>query len=307
MEERIIPARAGFTPPPRGRHRRPGDHPRSRGVYQLGLAGLDRVQGSSPLARGLLYLAGHPVLLFGIIPARAGFTPPTGSTVRRLSDHPRSRGVYHPDPLEPVRAHGSSPLARGLLAWVVSGVGAVRIIPARAGFTAPGCPVASPAPDHPRSRGVYVGSFSTDLQQSGSSPLARGLLAQTGRLPLDVGIIPARAGFTAKEVEGRADAADHPRSRGVYPTQRSRSWATAGSSPLARGLRGTSSMDFHKLRIIPARAGFTGLACRTRSICVDHPRSRGVYHVDINKNSVTHGSSPLARGLRPYAVYAGVE
>ena len=52
-EERIIPARAGFTAATRGRAWRLRDHPRSRGVYhqyrRLGRGS----QGSSPLARGL--------------------------------------------------------------------------------------------------------------------------------------------------------------------------------------------------------------------------------------------------------------
>ena len=50
---RIIPARAGFTPAEGGAGPKPGDHPRSRGVYagrRLRQAGL---RGSSPLARGL--------------------------------------------------------------------------------------------------------------------------------------------------------------------------------------------------------------------------------------------------------------
>ena len=52
-DERIIPARAGFTPPPSGSGRRRGDHPRSRGVYK-GHQGHRVVKtGSSPLARGL--------------------------------------------------------------------------------------------------------------------------------------------------------------------------------------------------------------------------------------------------------------
>ena len=70
---------------------------------------------------------------------------------------------------------GSSPLARGLLGGGDVDVDAVRIIPARAGFTR-GC--ASPVPgrrDHPRSRGVYDKSRQEIVRALGSSPLARGL------------------------------------------------------------------------------------------------------------------------------------
>ena len=54
---RIIPARAGFTRRPPGRHRAGPDHPRSRGVYARRHAAGDERPGSSPLARGLLH---HP-------------------------------------------------------------------------------------------------------------------------------------------------------------------------------------------------------------------------------------------------------
>ena len=50
-------------------------------------------------------------------------------------------------------------------------------------------------------------------------------------------------------------------------------------------------------RIIPARAGFTGLVHDQRVPLPDHPRSRGVYgHIGDPDEGVS-GSSPLARGL----------
>ena len=71
-----------------------------------------------------------------------------------------------------------------------------------------------------------------------------------------------------------------------------------GSSPLARGLLATLPCCRSKPRIIPARAGFTPTsapgACTTR----DHPRSRGVYVINLSCAIVTGGSSPLARGLQ---------
>ena len=52
-------------------------------------------------------------------------------------------------------AEGSSPLARGLLAWFQAYVQPTRIIPARAGFTLTSPPIRCLLSDHPRSRGVY--------------------------------------------------------------------------------------------------------------------------------------------------------
>ena len=51
------------------------------------------------------------------------------------------------------------------------------------------------------------------------------------------------------------------------------------------------------IRIIPARAGFTGFPhCYSREYR-DHPRSRGVYIIRVTFGYDTDGSSPLARGL----------
>jgi len=152
--------------------------------------------GSSPLARGLLRAHRGDLLVLGIIPARAGFTAPSGSRMTRPSDHPRSRGVYWMHDGSSNSEKGSSPLARGLRGESVAEDVDLRIIPARAGFTSSDCFRRSSSADHPRSRGVYVHPADHIRERSGSSPLARGLLFTprirgTGRW-----IIPARAGFT---------------------------------------------------------------------------------------------------------------
>ena len=93
--EGIIPARAGFTPGYASGGVLPGDHPRSRGVYDPGDRPDPVRTGSSPLARGL--------------PSQ--YNPVSLGT----KDHPRSRGVYHMRVRRQMRRGG--------------------IIPARAGFT----------------------------------------------------------------------------------------------------------------------------------------------------------------------------
>ena len=101
-----------------------------------------------------------------------------------------------------------------------------------------------------------------------------------------VGIIPARAGFTPGATAPAPTATDHPRSRGVYTATSPPDRSTAGSSPLARGLRRR-----------PSRRGRRP---------PDHPRSRGVYVDDTFGLLKKHGSSPLARGLRvPSALNRG--
>ena len=144
--------------PVRGRNRE-GDHPRSRGVYPASGIGAEAMVGSSPLARGLrpdIRLVGDGLR---IIPARAGFTGPRSGALLSGRDHPRSRGVYSYDRTKGNHKCGSSPLARGLPHPERKTPMIDRIIPARAGFTAAVMVVVMTVPDHPRSRGVYPGSY----------------------------------------------------------------------------------------------------------------------------------------------------
>ena len=233
------------------------DHPRSRGVYPGSPSGMVPPSGSSPLARGLRRLAAVLRRSRWIIPARAGFTPPTPTGSRRPADHPRSRGVYPAASSGGKAGPGSSPLARGLLETGPYPPDAGRIIPARAGFTRRRRRGYRRRPDHPRSRGVYRCASPPGRSSHGSSPLARGLRA--ARLPAGAprGIIPARAGFTCDVKPADGDARDHPRSRGVYCSSAGQYSASAGSSPLARGLPDPLARPAGSLRIIPARAGFT--------------------------------------------------
>ena len=172
-----------------------------------------------------------------------------------------------------------------------------RIIPARAGFTAPCALDAARTTDHPRSRGVYAGRSARASSGCGSSPLARGLRRQTFLRSLDGRIIPARAGFTPASSRRRPRPRDHPRSRGVYQLTGAMTQVAVGSSPLARGLPQRVSTLAHEIGIIPARAGFTLVRGYRRSEGQDHPRSRGVYPEERASWSATLGSSPLARGL----------
>ena len=116
---------------------------------------------------------------------------------------------------------------------------------------------------------------------TGSSPLARGLQTfRRSRSPI-IGIIPARAGFTARQGVENIGLEDHPRSRGVYYQNLDSMPGGSGSSPLARGLR----------RALAAHA----------TPGTDHPRSRGVYPPLREAHHQSAGSSPLARGLRSVA------
>mgnify|MGYP001669839845 FL=1 len=139
--------------------------------------------------------------------------------------------------------------------------------------------------------------MATSVRSGGSSPLARGLPAARLRRLFCVGIIPARAGFTPGAGSVGAGWWDHPRSRGVYMNPFPRRTISAGSSPLARGLRTVRDVIRGGSGIIPARAGFTSAAKNSYTCAADHPRSRGVYAWCWERRSGLVGSSPLARGL----------
>ena len=192
----IIPARAGFTFASSMRTRSGGDHPRSRGVYNVLYRGRVIGAGSSPLARGLRPGRRRHRGGVRIIPARAGFTPARPGRTWCAGDHPRSRGVYGFVFCSYVCSTGSSPLARGLREGFKYRSIDAGIIPARAGFTRSAADEGRPLGDHPRSRGVYA-IFSTRTRPvRGSSPLARGLRRCSPRTCSPLRIIPARAGFT---------------------------------------------------------------------------------------------------------------
>ena len=275
---RIIPARAGFTDVEHELAGEGQDHPRSRGVYPGYDGNLDLNIGSSPLARGLPARHRHLQSPGRIIPARAGFT------WSRFS--------------RPCGPEGSSPLARGLRDYNVPVAYVTGIIPARAGFTESLGVRRNIAEDHPRSRGVYLAGHGVARDLQGSSPLARGLRLRADRPGLGPGIIPARAGFTARPAARLDGLQDHPRSRGVYWPDSLHSRHGHGSSPLARGLPGVHRRGLPVDQIIPARAGFTATPWMVMRVAPDHPRSRGVYVIYPALSALWGRSSPLARGLR---------
>ena len=275
---RIIPARAGFTDGSALVGQDGRDHPRSRGVYGSPRRATPPTPGSSPLARGLLMSVHTTMNGMRIIPARAGFTHLRSRNDGRRKDHPRSRGVYGMTDVAREAATGSSPLARGLRLAGRDGHPHAGIIPARAGFTGASKRNWRPRGDHPRSRGVYRHDGGAEDATRGSSPLARGLRGDPVVFGGGAGIIPARAGFTARARKQTCTGRDHPRSRGVY-------------RPRPRG--GPA-----RCWIIPARAGFTDDAIPVDADGWDHPRSRGVYSPPGSGGWRAAGSSPLARGLR---------
>ena len=296
---RIIPAHAGFTTCAWTTAGRPGDHPRTRGVYHATAATASCTRGSSPHTRGLRseLLRGRDEL--GIIPAHAGFTSWRCAGPWPPRDHPRTRGVYSRCDLWARVGAGSSPHTRGLPAGPGAQVPPVGIIPAHAGFTRRGGVLVTGPGDHPRTRGVYIGMYITIFRFVGSSPHTRGLPQHLRARHHRTGIIPAHAGFTTPSSRPAPSSPDHPRTRGVYlhwPFSLTAPW---GSSPHTRGLLHTQGRQRAGQRIIPAHAGFTVTRCTTRLVTGDHPRTRGVYSDTWSYCAFTDWIIPAHAGFTP--------
>ena len=89
------------------------DHPRLRGEKPATKEYEDRVKGSSPLARGKVFLYLLQQIARRIIPACAGKSQSILKKFSRIKDHPRLRGEKYLFFNFGYDFFGSSPLARG--------------------------------------------------------------------------------------------------------------------------------------------------------------------------------------------------
>ena len=111
---------------------------------------------------------------------------------------------------------GSPPLARGIHVKKEGMFDTQRITPACAGNTFKGWLPKSCLWDHPRLRGEYVIKWLKPVRNTGSPPLARGILNLENSDGVDFGITPACAGNTVRLFSLYGFPGDHPRLRGEY-------------------------------------------------------------------------------------------
>ena len=214
-ETRIIPARAGQTPPNSPFRRFHPDHPRACGANGMVAVANRQIRGSSPRVRGKLHGKLELESRRRIIPARAGQTANFRATLWSNADHPRACGanrrIYGRVPV----AFGSSPRVRGTPGVERIHVDLPRIIPARAGQTR--LPARQPRhrPDHPRACGANTIAVRVDVSDAGSSPRVRGKRENGELIDIETRIIPARAGQTALDQRISTNTTDHPRACGA--------------------------------------------------------------------------------------------
>ena len=154
LDKRIIPARAGQTPPNSPFRRFHPDHPRACGANAAKLALPSLPSGSSPRVRGKPTGERRQMAKLRIIPARAGQTCRPAPSSTASPDHPRACGANGVRHGRNQRGYGSSPRVRGKRRDAVLDFDDLRIIPARAGQTSSGFAPTGPRPDHPRACGA---------------------------------------------------------------------------------------------------------------------------------------------------------
>ena len=214
LEERLIPARAGKTLFA-WRHWIVGRaHPRAGGENDPGSKETMALPGSSPRGRGKRDVAGGDRVGCGLIPARAGKTMYSTYAGGNTAAHPRAGGENDGhEAMSPV-APGSSPRGRGKPRRTGSQPADLGLIPARAGKTSLTSPTSSQGWAHPRAGGENVSSSPSIDTGPGSSPRGRGKREADDDGGRTAGLIPARAGKTARRTRCQTSSPAHPRAGG---------------------------------------------------------------------------------------------
>ena len=137
----------------------------------------------------------------------------------------------------------------------------------------------------------------------GSSPRVRGRLRGTAAGVLGGGLIPASAGQTDGGTRTRTQPGAHPRECGADRPLYFSSTAIRGSSPRVRGRQQFHGSREVLARLIPASAGQTCHASKTRQAGGAHPRECGADAARESGVTWDQGSSPRVRGRRRYRNY----
>ena len=191
---------------------------------------------------------------------------------------------------------GSSPRMRGALELPIHVVKDRGIIPAYAGSTCGHRSHRQILRDHPRVCGEHRVQGREVHHRRGSSPRMRGARFRGCASCRSTGIIPAYAGSTVNNDQGRVADQDHPRVCGEHGDQQGSQHEVSGSSPRMRGALCKHADGKPPWRIIPAYAGSTAGLMIKNLRERDHPRVCGEHTFWLACLSNMTGSSPRMRG-----------
>ena len=295
---RLIPARAGKTPPRRRASGASSAHPRACGENTRKTTQASDGPGSSPRVRGKPHVLDDLGVEPRLIPARAGKTGLQVQDGPHHGAHPRACGENVWNVLEPIRNAGSSPRVRGKRRGWPGGCSPTRLIPARAGKTARLSSIVTSRAAHPRACGENGGGHDLGGGIAGSSPRVRGKRGYSMSRSQMRGLIPARAGKTTGVHASGQPTPAHPRACGENAGLPTESPAFFGSSPRVRGKQAPGQHLNSGGGLIPARAGKTRHLHRGRDRDRAHPRACGENGLRPRGGYGVTGSSPRVRGKR---------
>ena len=142
--------------------------------------------------------------------------------------------------------------------------------------------------------GVRGGAAATSR---GSSPHVRGFEFVFRIATVQIGFIPACAGFWNIRRASNVNARVHPRMCGVLGSTRPRVPIRKGSSPHVRGFERITKLGRTYKRFIPACAGFCFSLAVWAKCDLVHPRMCGVLPLPRQIDHRAVGSSPHVRGF----------
>ena len=201
---------------------------------------------------------------------------------------------------------GSSPRVRGKRFHGLVHERQGRLIPARAGKTAGGRCTRACGGAHPRACGENMSASFAFAASLGSSPRVRGKRSKPDGLPGPLRLIPARAGKTSPSASPMTAARAHPRACGENSIEETTGALAAGSSPRVRGKPPVRIGELLADRLIPARAGKTGIDWHGAEVHWAHPRACGENTGAGIRDFGLTGSSPRVRGKRWGRGFRGV-
>ena len=226
--------------------------------------------------RGTLRLVMEFEGLRRFIPAHAGNTNADLIEPEFVTVHPRACGEHNNGGELVQFPAGSSPRMRGTLKGNHHFSNWLRFIPAHAGNTPSGFSSGSHPAVHPRACGEHWEYHHWRFQCAGSSPRMRGTRQRC-------------------EVGGKSKSV-HPRACGEHWNAPGALTGKNGSSPRMRGTRAPGAGGLPLSRFIPAHAGNTATARRSRTGRTVHPRACGEHNVGEGAFIYSTGSSPRMRG-----------
>ena len=194
---RLIPARAGKTTCLGLRTSATPAHPRAGGENFFSAPSAVLICGSSPRGRGKQLQTARQARRRRLIPARAGKTASQSSSICRVSAHPRAGGENTFEVATLGAPPGSSPRGRGKPVRMAFKAAPGRLIPARAGKTAPDGLSGPISAAHPRAGGENCYNTNGNKGVTGSSPRGRGKPVTHRGDGAPERLIPARAGKTS--------------------------------------------------------------------------------------------------------------